>query len=96
MKKLLTLTGVITLAAVISSSAYAGVNQTAVSTGTTQQHSYVAASLHDTTMPAGQIEHNSLMGNNYSDYGYHRSRHNGNGYRGYHSSGRRGWGGCGW
>lgn len=86
MKKILSLTGIIALAAIVSSSAFAGIIGTGNPTNTT-------ASM-GVSSPASQAELNAFADSNYSEYGY--SRYGNGRYRDRHRGGRGGWGRRGW
>jgi len=84
MKKFLSLTGIMVMAAIVSTSAFAGNTGAGNPTNT--------ATSMGVSSPVGQAELGVLADSNYSEYGYSRS----GGYRDRHRSGRGGWGRCGW
>ena len=85
MKKIFSLTGIMVMAVIVSTSAFAGNTgiNTATSTGISS--------------PSGQPELGVLAGNDYADYEY---RHSGGkrsgGNRDRHRGGRGSWGRCWW
>ena len=88
MKKILSLTGIIVLAAIVSTSAFAG------STGTGNPTNTITTM--GVSSPVGQAELGVLADSNYSEYGYSRSGGNRDRYRGdRHRGGRGSWGRCG-
>jgi len=82
MKKILSLTGIMVMAAIISTSAYAGNIGTGNPINTT---TFMGVS-----SPVGQAELGVLADNNYPEYEYRRSGGNRDRHRGRHGS----WRGC--
>lgn len=76
MKKILSLTGIMVMAAIVSTSAFAG----NIGAGNPIN---TAASM-GASSPAGQAELGVLADNNYSEYGYRHSRGNRDRHRGSH------------
>lgn len=84
MKKILSLTGIMVMAAIVSTSAFAG------STGTGNPTNTIASM--GVSSPMGQAELGVLADSNYSEYEYRRS----GGNRDRHRGSRGSWGRCGW